>query len=63
MIIDTIFLCFCEDSEENDGIDRPYFMSRELMEFVEGYKKVRANNRQSANQNNQIETIRQNNTA
>lgn len=31
MIIDTIFLCFCEDCEKNDGVSRPYFMSRGLM--------------------------------
>lgn len=31
MIIDTIFLCFCEDCEKNDGISRPYFMSHGLM--------------------------------
>ncbi|KAF3429136.1 hypothetical protein E2986_03005 [Frieseomelitta varia] len=31
MIIDTIFICFCEDCEKNDGINRPYFMSRGLM--------------------------------
>jgi len=31
MIIDTIFICFCEDCEKNDGISRPYFMSRGLM--------------------------------
>ncbi|OAD55258.1 Choline transporter-like protein 1 [Eufriesea mexicana] len=40
MIIDTIFLCFCEDCEKNDGINRPYFMSRGLMEFVENSKKA-----------------------
>ncbi|KAH0946358.1 hypothetical protein HN011_009602 [Eciton burchellii] len=40
MIIDTIFLCFCEDCEKNDGISRPYFMSRGLMEFVENSKKA-----------------------
>ncbi|KAL3284220.1 hypothetical protein HHI36_018383 [Cryptolaemus montrouzieri] len=40
MIIDTIFLCFCEDCEKNDGIDRPYYMSRGLMSFVENSKKV-----------------------
>lgn len=28
MTIDTIFLCFCEDCERNDGISRPYYMSR-----------------------------------
>ncbi|CAK9832448.1 Choline transporter-like protein 1 [Anthophora retusa] len=40
MIIDTIFLCFCEDCEKNDGISRPYYMSRGLMEFVENSKKA-----------------------
>lgn len=34
MTIDTIFLCFCEDCEVNDGITRPYFMSRNLMEII-----------------------------
>ena len=28
MAIDTIFLCFCEDSARNDGINKPYYMSR-----------------------------------
>ena len=28
MAIDTIFLCFCEDSTQNDGINKPYYMSR-----------------------------------
>ncbi|XP_076684764.1 choline transporter-like protein 1 isoform X2 [Andrena cerasifolii] len=40
MIIDTIFICFCEDCEKNDGIGRPYYMSRGLMEFVENSKKA-----------------------
>ncbi|XP_075226118.1 choline transporter-like protein 1 [Lycorma delicatula] len=40
MAIDTIFLCFCEDCEINDGISRPYFMSKGLMEFVENSQKV-----------------------
>lgn len=38
--IDTIFICFCEDSMLNDGMARPYAMSRNLMEFVENSKKV-----------------------
>lgn len=38
MTIDTIFMCFCEDCELNDGALRPYFMSRGLMEFVENSK-------------------------
>ena len=40
MAIDTIFLCFCEDSSRNDGINKPYYMSRELMQFVENSKKA-----------------------
>lgn len=40
MVIDTIFLCFCEDCEKNDGENRPYYMSRGLMEFVENSKKA-----------------------
>ena len=31
MAVDTIFLCFCEDSDRNDGENRPYFMSVGLM--------------------------------
>lgn len=35
MTIDTIFLCFCEDSERNDGsCDKPFFMSKRLMKFM-----------------------------
>lgn len=60
MTIDTIFLCFCEDSEENDGVDRPYFMSRGLMEFVENSKKVYVTKSDSTpHQNNQIGTVSQ----
>lgn len=40
MSIDTIFLCFCEDCEQNDGINKPYYMSKGLMEFVENSKKA-----------------------
>ncbi|XP_065351005.1 choline transporter-like protein 1 [Cloeon dipterum] len=35
MTIDTIFICFCEDCEINDGVDRPYYMSETLMEFID----------------------------
>lgn len=46
MVIDTIFICFCEDCAENDGMDKPYFMSPGLMEFVENSKKVLAYQRE-----------------
>ncbi|CAH1398074.1 unnamed protein product [Nezara viridula] len=42
MVIDTIFICFCEDCEMNDGVEKPYFMSSGLMEFVQNTKKVLA---------------------
>ncbi|XP_065160640.1 LOW QUALITY PROTEIN: choline transporter-like protein 1, partial [Atheta coriaria] len=38
--IDTIFLCYCEDLAENDGVSKPYFMSRELMCFMEDSKRT-----------------------
>ena len=31
MAIDTLFLCFCVDSDKNDGVAKPYYMSKELM--------------------------------
>jgi hypothetical protein len=34
MTIDTIFLCFAEDSERNNGKDKPYFMSSNLLKFM-----------------------------
>jgi len=40
MAIDTIFLCFCEDSDRNDGITKPYYMSVGLMEFVDNSNKA-----------------------
>ncbi|XP_025420805.1 choline transporter-like protein 1 [Sipha flava] len=40
MVIDTIFMCFCEDCNLNDGVTQEYYMSKELMEFVESSQKV-----------------------
>jgi len=35
MAVDTLFLCFLEDSERNDGSsEKPYFMSRDLMKIL-----------------------------
>ncbi|XP_041368219.1 choline transporter-like protein 2 isoform X3 [Gigantopelta aegis] len=40
MAVDTIFLCFCEDLEKNDGsADKPYFMNKDLMKVL-GKKNV-----------------------
>ncbi|RZB40218.1 choline transporter-like protein 1, partial [Asbolus verrucosus] len=38
--IDTLFICFCEDSCMNDGMDRPYYMSVNLMQYIEDAKKT-----------------------
>ncbi|XP_072240508.1 choline transporter-like protein 2 isoform X2 [Leuresthes tenuis] len=41
MCVDTLFLCFCEDLERNDGSsERPYFMSPELHEILSKTKSV-----------------------
>ncbi|XP_056426514.1 choline transporter-like protein 2 isoform X2 [Hyla sarda] len=35
MCVDTLFLCFCEDLERNDGsLERPYYMSPELSRIL-----------------------------
>ncbi|XP_069561013.1 choline transporter-like protein 2 isoform X1 [Brachyistius frenatus] len=40
MCVDTLFLCFCEDLERNDGSsERPYFMSPELHEILSETKR------------------------
>ncbi|XP_044045547.1 choline transporter-like protein 2 isoform X2 [Siniperca chuatsi] len=41
MCVDTLFLCFCEDLERNDGSsERPYFMSPELHEILSKAKRL-----------------------
>ncbi|XP_068607309.1 choline transporter-like protein 2 [Brachionichthys hirsutus] len=41
MCVDTLFLCFCEDLERNDGSsDRPYFMSPGLHEILSKTKRL-----------------------
>lgn len=39
MTVDTIFICFCDDIVENDGVSRPFFMSPELMEIMKKLKE------------------------
>ena len=35
MAVDTLFLCFLVDSEENDGTaEKPYYMSEGLMKIL-----------------------------
>ena len=34
LALDTIFICFCEDQERNNGKDRPYYSSVRLQKFM-----------------------------
>lgn len=40
MTVDTIFICFCEDCEENDGVSKPYYMSESLMKIMTEMKET-----------------------
>lgn len=39
MTVDSIMVCFCEDCYMNDGVTRPYYMNKSLMELIEGSKR------------------------
>lgn len=40
MAVNTLFICFCEDSERNDGsAEKPFFMEDGLKQFIEQSKK------------------------
>ncbi|XP_064485322.1 choline transporter-like protein 2 [Ornithodoros turicata] len=39
MTIDTLFVCFCEDCEWNDGVTKPFFMSDTFKEFIEDSRR------------------------
>ncbi|KAF2353312.1 Choline transporter-like [Trinorchestia longiramus] len=42
MGVDTLFLCFLEDSERNDGSpEKPYFMSKDLMKILHKENKFK----------------------
>lgn len=45
MSVDTIFLCYCEDVESNDGsASKPYYMSFGLKNVMEQLKECGAKN-------------------
>ena len=57
MSVDTLFLCFLEDLERNDGSDaRPYFMSKRLKKVLGKMETVQSRNSTAAN----IEGLRNN---
>lgn len=42
MAVDTLFLCFLEDCERNDGSsEKPYYMSKDLMKILEKKNKFK----------------------
>uniref|UniRef100_A0A8C1IFA4 Choline transporter-like protein n=1 Tax=Cyprinus carpio TaxID=7962 RepID=A0A8C1IFA4_CYPCA len=48
MCVDTLFLCFCEDLERNDGSsDKPFFMSPDLHQILSTEKMIPAKTKQS----------------
>merc|ERR1719290_867376 len=41
MAVDTLFLCFLEDLERNDGsVEKPYYMSRSLKQILGKMEKT-----------------------
>lgn len=38
--VDTLFICYSIDSEENDGVMRPYFMSESLKNAMNDAKQL-----------------------
>ncbi|XP_064552988.1 choline transporter-like 2 [Drosophila montana] len=48
MAVDTLFLCFLEDCERNDGTpEKPYFMSKQLMKILGKKNKLPQRQRRS----------------
>jgi len=46
MTVDTIFICYCIDVEENDGVENPYYMSdslRKIMMELKGFAGAHMN--------------------
>jgi hypothetical protein len=41
MTVDTIFICFCIDVEENDGAKYPFYMSEGLYNVIMDMKEFK----------------------
>ena len=41
MAVDTIFICFLDDLHRNNGVDKPYFMSKGLRKLMGVSNKVK----------------------
>ncbi|XP_074544588.1 choline transporter-like protein 2 isoform X1 [Halichoeres trimaculatus] len=58
MCVDTLFLCFCEDLERNDGSsERPYFMSPELHEILSKTQRLEEDDADQADSAKQANNI------
>uniref|UniRef100_A0A7N8Y5A6 Choline transporter-like protein 2 n=1 Tax=Mastacembelus armatus TaxID=205130 RepID=A0A7N8Y5A6_9TELE len=59
MCVDTLFLCFCEDLERNDGSsERPYFMSPELHEILSKTKRVEEDGVEQADSAKSVDEVK-----
>ncbi|XP_046899758.1 choline transporter-like protein 2 isoform X2 [Hypomesus transpacificus] len=59
MCVDTLFLCFCEDLERNDGSsERPYFMSPELHEILSKATKAENDGAEQPDGPAQVDDVR-----
>ncbi|KAI3387687.1 hypothetical protein SNEBB_001139 [Seison nebaliae] len=57
MCVDTIFLCFLQDLDDNDGTpEKPYFMSKQLMDIL-GKKNKKDPKADDETENGDISTI------
>jgi hypothetical protein len=41
MAVDSIFICYCVDRRENDGMSSPYYMSPKLQKAMDGYSNFK----------------------
>jgi len=59
MAVDTLFLCFLEDLERNDGsMEKPYFMSKDLKRIMHKHNKDGYDNADGSN-SHQIPMVEQ----
>jgi len=62
MAVDTIFLCFCDDQQRNDGETRPYYSSVRLLKCLSGKaaasrrKTILRNSKQSKRRSDDAES-------
>ncbi|KAG5673119.1 putative CTL-like protein [Polypedilum vanderplanki] len=56
MTVDTIFICFCIDCEENDGVTKQHYMSPGLKKIMSELKETAGGQFNWGNMNNSVES-------